>query len=354
MNKSSKRKTVYVGLSGGVDSAVTAALLVQQGYEVVGVHMRLAPNSPEENTDAVREICKTLKIPLKIYSLQKEFRDEVINTFIDEYKSGRTPNPCVYCNKKFKFGTFFKKAIADGADYVATGHYARVVDKNGEFKLYKGKDQNKDQSYFLYNLNQSILKHTLFPLGELTKAEVRTLAKDMNLPVAEKRESQDVCFILHNDTQKFLHENIKSSEGPIIDIDSGKVLGTHEGLPFYTIGQRKGVGIGGSDEPYFVVGKDSKKNELYVGKGENNPALYKQKIRSQDINWISDIEPNIPLKCEVSIRYRQKPARAIVRKENGEYGIEFGNPIRAISPGQSAVLFLDDECLGGGIIKSGS
>lgn len=381
--KSSKKplQTVFVGISGGVDSSVAAALLKKEGYNVVGAYMDLHAfktnkSLPPDNVGlrGVKEICTSLNIPLKTYSLQAEFNRTVIQKFIEEYKQGNTPNPCVYCNKQFKFGQFFDKAMSDGADFVATGHYAQVRRINEEYQLVRGKDKNKDQSYFLYNLSQEILSHILFPIGHLEKTAVRKLAKEFNLPTAEKRESQDVCFIPNNDTQAFLKTNIDKSHGNIIDIDSGEIVGNHEGIAFYTIGQRRGVGIGGSDAPYFVVGKNIGKNELYVGKGENHPCLFKRIVYLENMHWMSGDEPNLPLDCEVSIRYRQKSEPATItynppdkwrlpssevemsqsdRGDNGGYIIEFRNPVRAVSPGQSAVIYRGKICLGGGIIQSG-
>jgi tRNA-uridine 2-sulfurtransferase len=356
--KSKSKTTVFVAMSGGVDSSVSAALLKEEGYNIVGVYMKnwsgedygIQFECPwEEEQKMVEDVCKKLNIPFRTFNFEKEYRDKVVEYFFREYEAGRTPNPDVMCNKEIKFGIFLDKAESLGAELIATGHYARVIEgKDKKSHLLKGVDENKDQTYFLNEVTQEQLSKTLFPIGHLQKPEVRELAKKFGLPNAEKKDSQGICFIGDIDVREFLRTRLKKQKGSIIDVDSGKVVGEHEGAAFYTIGQREGLNIGGAAEPYFVAGKDVNKNEVYVAMGKTNPALFKQKIVISNLNWIN--EPSKE-NVEVSIRYRQKPQPAKIKLQKDTAEIEFLQPIRAVTEGQSAVVYSGDECFGGGIIE---
>lgn len=370
-----KQKAV-VAMSGGVDSSVAAMLLKEQGHEVIGMFMKLGINQ-QENEAAARRVCQKLKIKFYPINIAGEFKKEVIDYFLTSYSKGLTPNPCVKCNQLIKFNTLLKHAKKAGADYLATGHYARLKREMPNAKcqmpnlsLLRGKDKNKDQSYFLYTLTQKQLKYILFPLGDYTKEKVRKIADKAKLPYL-KKESQDVCFLTgdHND---FLTKHLKLKPGPIKILPhpnpplikgrelKGGVIGKHQGLPLYTIGQRRGVEIGGIG-PFYVARRDYKTNTLYVVKDGDDPALYKDELEAKNLNWISGHEPKLPLKCEAVIRYRHKPVQCIItsppapllirKGEKGErYLVKFAKPQRAITPGQSVVLYQKDEVLGGGII----
>ena len=345
-NKSQK---VIIAMSGGVDSSVAAASVKKAGFNVIGAHMKLCGGKNDSETKA-RAVAKKLNISFYVFNFEKEFKKKVVDYFLKEYKAGRTPNPCVVCNKEIKFGLLLEKALKLGADYIATGHYARIqITKNKEqrtiYKLLKGKDKNKDQSYFLWRLNQKQLKSILFPVAGYTKSEVRDLAKKFKLPTARAPESQEVCFIPKN-TNDFLEKFIKPKPGNIIDI-SGKIIGKHSGLFFYTIGQRKGIGLSGG--PYYVVDKNIKKNILVVSK--NGKGLYKKELITKNISWISGLKPKMPIKVVVKIRYRHKPAKAVIYKLSAtRCKLRFEKPQRAITSGQSIVFYRGDEVLGGGII----
>ena len=342
MRKASK--TVYVAMSGGVDSSVAAALLKKRGFNVVGVFMK--PWQPKgtvclwekDREDALR-VAAILEIPFLTWDFSKEYKRSVADYMIREYKTGRTPNPDVMCNKEIKFGLFFKRAMKAGADLIATGHYIRL--RNG--KLCQGKDKNKDQSYFLWTLKKEILGKCIFPVGEYTKPEVRKLARKFNLPNAVKKDSQGVCFIGPLDMKSFLAARIKSKMGRIIHVD-GRELGTHDGVFYYTIGQRHGLDIKDGQGPHFVVSKDFKKNILYVGHEKN---LLSQKAKLRDINWINSRPNLLPAVIDVKVRYRTPSKKAIMNKDGT---IEFIKPERAITSGQSAVLYRGSQLLGGGII----
>lgn len=342
-----KNRKVIVAMSGGIDSSVSAALLKRAGFDVVGVFMKFWADGPKsvvnrcctlESEKRARLVAEKLDIPFYVFNFEKEFKKKVVDYFLAEYKAGRTPNPCVVCNKEIKFGLLFKKILSLNADYIATGHYARLRQE----KLYKGKDKNKDQSYFLWKLNQKILKHTLFPVGDYAKTEVRKLAKKFNLPVLNIPESQEVCFI-QTTTADFLKKYLKSKPGPIVEqvhYGASKIIGEHQGLWFYTIGQRKGIGF--SKGPFYVLDKDIKKNTLIVTKNEKD--LYKKELIVKNVNWASEIK--FPLKVMAKIRYRHKLASAIVDKNK----VIFTKPQRAITPGQSVVFYRGQELLGGGVI----
>ena len=354
MTKELKSKKVVVAMSGGIDSSVAAVLLKKQGFDVVGVFMKFwsepakngicAKNrccTPESEKRA-RLVAREIGIPFYVFNLEKEFKMKVVDYFLKQQKLGFTPNPCVVCNKEIKLGLLLKKALAFNADYVATGHYARIT---GGHKLLKGRDKNKDQSYVLWKLNQKTLSHLLFPVGGYTKDEVRKLAKKFNLPVLNIPESQEICFI-QTTVNNFLSRYLKQRQGEIIDI-KGNTLGEHNGLHFYTIGQRKGLNL--PDGPFYVLDKDIRKNILIVTKDERG--LYKKELIAKDINWISGKEPKLPLKIKAKIRYRHEPAPAVIKKVGrSKYKVIFSKPQRAITPGQSVVFYNSQEVLGGGII----
>ncbi len=348
-----------VAMSGGVDSSVSAALLKRDGFDVTGMFMKCWAPSAEsyggprtlslgfENTCTAdddermaRLAAEKIGIPFYSLNLVKEYKAKVVEYLLDGYRQGITPNPDVMCNKEIKFGLFFEKAMVLGADYVATGHYARTM----EGKIYAGKDTNKDQSYFLAFIKPEILDRVMFPVGEYTKPEVRALARKFGLPNAERKDSQGICFVGQVDFVKFLKQYIPSEKGDIVDL-AGNVLGQHEGAVYYTIGQRKGLGLSGG--PYFIIDKDVQKNTIIVSKNEND--LLKKEAQIKNINWFQ-----MPTQTEVTcrIRYRQTPASGIFQMDKSGKGgkLRFSSPQRAITPGQLAVLYQGDQMLAGGII----
>jgi len=359
------KSKVLCALSGGVDSSVAATLLQKQGYEVIGVTFKLfcyAKNKQQEKAccslesiESARQVCQKLNIPHYLINVSKKFEKEIIQNFISEYLSGRTPNPCVRCNYLIKFPTLINYAKKLGIDFVATGHYVRKREiKNRKskivsYKLLKGIDKNKDQSYFLWGLTQKELKYALFPIGDYRKVEVRNLAKKFGLPSAEKKESQEICFI-EDDYRRFIKSQIVNNKlftpGPILNIQ-GKKIGLHRGLLSYTIGQRKGLG-GGQKKPIFVIKIDIKNNVLIVGEKKN---LYHNCCKLEKVNFIRK-KPNLPLKIKTKIRYNTKAQDSVLIKKRGKFIIEFKQSQRAITPGQSAVFYQKDELVGGGIIDS--
>jgi len=334
-------------MSGGVDSSIAAAIFKKQGYDVVGVFMKFWRESgtarenlccsAEAKADA-RRIASKLNIPFYVLDVRKEFKKKVVDYLIEEYKKGNTPNPCVECNRWIKFKFLMDKALALKADYITTGHYVRIKNR----KLLVAKDRNKDQSYFLWTLNQKQLKKTLFPVGDYTKTQIRAMAKKWDLPVYEKKESQEICFIPDSDINKFLKKRIGIKKGTIITT-KGEKIGEHQGLAYYTIGQRKGIKIGGIG-PFYVVDKDFKKNALIVAQGDFDEALFKKEFTVSKTNWISNVK--FPLKCNVKIRYLTPSVPATIRGNK----VIFDKKQRAITPGQSAVFYSRNEVLGGGII----
>jgi len=351
-----RNERTIVAMSGGMDSSVTAALLKKAGFNVVGVFMKLA-DLPKfiENKKRARKVAKILKIPFLVLDLRKEFKKRIVDYFLKENKKCLTPNPCVVCNKEIKFGLLLEKALALDADYIATGHYARtnldtnltIVENVDKVRLMKGKDKEKDQSYFLWMLNQKQLKRILFPIGDYTRKEVENLARKFKLPVLKAKKSVEICFI-EKTVNDFLKKHLKEKPGKIIDTE-GKIVGKHQGLWFYTIGQRKGIGLPGG--PYWVLDKNLKKNLLIVTKNEKD--LYKKELICKDINWISGKVPELPLKIKAKIRYRHQPASAtIYYLKSNIYHLNFEKPQRAITPGQSVVFYQGEEILGGGIILS--
>ena len=360
-NEGLPMKTVVVGISGGVDSSVAAILLKNQGYNVIGLFMRnwdstlnndflgnpnlnnnICPQEEDYN-DAVK-VCKKIGIPLHRIDFVKEYWNYVFTYFLDELKKGRTPNPDVMCNKYIKFDMFAKKARELGADYIATGHYARMIDG----KLYKGKDLNKDQTYFLSQVSKEQLKNVLFPVGELEKSEVRKIAHEYDLITADKKDSTGICFIGERNFKHFLENYLPNNPGDIVDIETGKVLGKHVGLMYYTIGQRRGLNIGGTKDRLFVVKKDLNKNILYVASGDENKYLISYTAIIEDVNLLDEL----PSECMAKFRYRQKDNKVFVTKlEDGNLLVKYPDGVRAVTPGQACVFYNGDECLGGGIIK---
>ena len=337
---------VYVGMSGGVDSSLAAALLVEQGYEVVGVYMKnWSQDLPgmkcpwaEDLADAKR-VAVQLGIDFKVFDFEQSYRDKVVQYMIDEYRIGRTPNPDIMCNQEVKFKLFLDAALSDGADMIATGHYARTA--HGQ--LLRAKDDDKDQTYFLYRVTEQALQKTLFPLGGLTKQEVRQLAKERGLWTATKKESMGVCFVGQVGMRDFLAEYVETSPGDIIEKESGRVIGRHDGAIFYTLGQRHGLNVGGG-LPYYVVGKDMDKNTVFVSQNINDESMWRQKIELTSVHWIT--EPPVegePLLVRLRHRGALRPATL-----HGNT-LELGEPERAVAGGQSAVLYRGATCIGGGI-----
>ncbi len=344
-------------MSGGVDSSVTAALLKQQGFDAIGVFMK---NWSEdfgdygctwaEDAEDARKVAEVLGIPFYIWNFEKEYYDKVVEYFLKEYEAGRTPNPDVMCNSEIKFKVFLDKALALGAEYVATGHYAQVKFEDGYYKLLKGIDPAKDQSYFLYTLKQHQLSKVIFPIGSMRKSEVRKLAQKFKLPNFAKKDSQGICFIGKINVAEFLKEHVKARVGEIVN-PSGETLGQHSGLPFYTIGQREGMGLGG-DGPYYVVAKDFDANKLIVSNDKKDSILWRSEFTVGELSWTNK-EPNFPLKTGVAIRYHHPDFAGLIEMaESGKLRITFDTPQRAITPGQSAVIYKGDELLGGGVIES--
>ncbi len=392
--KTQSRRKVFVALSGGVDSSVAAALLKERGFDVHGVHIKMwsDPSIPcttkEDRRDAMR-VAATLNIPFETRDFTEEYKRSVVDYMIREYADGRTPNPDVMCNKEIKFGIFLKTALQRGADFVTTGHYVRLRysdtntrihtnDTNNKFvnsrairnwcRLFQAEDRNKDQSYFLWTLTQEQLRHCLFPIGDYTKPEVRVLARKYNLPTAEKKDSQGLCFMGKIDVREFLKTYIPEKQGLIVTT-SGKKIGEHDGLAFLTLGQRCGIGIGGGT-PYYVAEKDFATNTLLVAEGPHDENLFRTELTLTDINWISGKAPKLPFRCEARIRYRQPTQLCWVAQINADSNadrrrnyprksalpsasirVRFEEPQRSITAGQSIVFYKNEEILGGGIIR---
>lgn len=348
--------TVVVGMSGGVDSSVTAKLLKDQGYNTIGIFMKNWDDTDEfgvctatEDYEDVRLVAEEIGIPYYSVNFEKEYYDRVFQYFLDEYKKGRTPNPDVMCNKEIKFKAFLDHAMKLGADYVATGHYAQVIhDENGSTML-RGVDRNKDQTYFLNQLSQEQLSRVMFPLGHMEKSEVRALAREYDLATKDKKDSTGICFIGERDFKEFLSGYLPANPGRMINMDTGEDKGQHDGLMYYTIGQRQGLGIGGDGGPYFVAGKNLETNELYVVSGYENEALYSSSLEASEINFINDTPDHF--ECTAKFRYRQEDVPVTVTKlDAGRLHVEFHDPARAITPGQAVVFYDGDVCLGGATI----
>lgn len=348
---------VVIGMSGGVDSSVAALLLKRQGYDVVGVFMK---NWEEEDEDGVctaendwrdvRDVCDIIGIPYYAVNFSKEYRDRVFSLFLSEYRAGRTPNPDVLCNREIKFRAFLDFGLQLGAEKIATGHFTRT---DGIGRLLRGADPMKDQSYFLYMLKAEKLKKTLFPVGGMTKSDVRALAREAGLPVSDKKDSTGVCFIGERHFKKFLMEFLPAQPGDMVTPE-GEIVGRHDGLMYYTLGQRRGLGIGGRGDgrSFFVVGKNLEKNHLLVVQGEDSPLLYSRAVTATDATFIGDPLPeNVPLRLTAKFRYRQSDQPVTVTRRGDTLDILSDTPQRAVTPGQSAVLYDGETCLGGGIIQ---
>lgn len=341
---------VYVGMSGGVDSSLTAALLVEQGHDVTGVYMKnWTQDLPgmkcpwaDDLADAKR-VAVQLGIDFKVFDFETEYRQKVVEYMIDEYKAGRTPNPDIMCNQEVKFKLFLEAALEDGADMIATGHYARV--DQGVLKM--AADTNKDQTYFLYRVTHEAMKCTLFPLGEYTKPEVRELAKERGLYTAAKKDSQGICFVGKVGIREFLSQYVDQKPGEIVDKQSGKVLGHHDGAIFYTLGQRHGLDLGGG-LPYYVVGKDMDKNEVYVTTDLNDGSLWKTNVELHSIHWIGEMPADGTYK--IRIRHRAPLVDAALEINGEKATVTLQDQQRAVASGQSLVIYDGDVCLGGGIV----
>lgn len=357
MEKAPKDTRVVVGMSGGVDSSVAALLLKEQGYDVIGIFMKNWDDTDEngvctatEDYEDVIRVCNQLGIPYYAVNFEREYWDKVFTHFLEEYKAGRTPNPDVICNKEIKFKAFLDHAMSLGADYVATGHYARVIRENGKVHMLRGIDENKDQTYFLNQLTEEQLSKVLFPIGDMEKPKVRELAAKANLATASKKDSTGICFIGERNFKEFLSGYLPAQKGNMETFD-GKVVGHHDGLMYYTIGQRHGLGVGGNGDPWFVIGKDIERNVLYVGQGFHHEMLYSDSIIADNISWVSkDLTLNT-FECTAKFRYRQKDNKVTVELlEDSKVKVTFHKPIRAVTPGQAVVFYQGEECLGGGTI----
>lgn len=394
-------KRVVVGLSGGVDSAVAAALLVEQGYDVIAMFMKnwhdtsvtISDECPwEEDSKDALLVAEQLGIPFQTLDLSEQYKERIVDYMFAEYEAGRTPNPDVLCNREIKFDIFLKAAMDLGADFVATGHYCRKdeteIDSSTVYRLLAGVDGNKDQSYFLCQLNQEQLSKVLFPVGELTKPEVRAKAESLDLPNADKKDSQGLCFIGKVRLPDFLQQQLQPKEGEVVEIEAtnelytasqehvstgkddlyllteplryqpsdGQILGTHQGAHFYTIGQRKGLGIGGKEEPLFVISTDVASNHIYVGMGEKHPGLYKKAllISGPDVHWVRDdlrLNESETIEVMCRFRYRQPLQKAVLHQLKSDLIVSFEDPQKAITPGQFAAWYIDDELVGSGVIK---
>jgi tRNA-uridine 2-sulfurtransferase len=354
---------VIVGLSGGVDSSVAAILLQQQGYRVEGLFMK---NWEEDDTQDycsaevdladAQSVSETLNLKLHAINFSAEYWDEVFSHFLTEYEAGRTPNPDILCNREIKFKAFLDHAMHLGADFIATGHYARSRRVDGHYQLLKGLDNGKDQSYFLYTLGQNQLAKALFPVGELQKSEVRKIAEEHHLVTHDKKDSTGICFIGERNFRDFLSRYLPAKPGEI-QTPEGKVIGHHNGLMYYTLGQRQGLGIGGvpgsSDEPWYVVEKDMQRNVLIAVQGQDHPLLYSSTLTAGQLSWVDGKGPQAPYRCKAKTRYRQ-PDQACTINRIDEQGCEviFDEPQLAVTPGQSVVFYDGEICLGGGVIES--
>ncbi|QKJ86807.1 tRNA-specific 2-thiouridylase MnmA [Paramixta manurensis] len=357
------QKKVIVGMSGGVDSSVSAWLLQQQGYQVEGLFMKnWEEDDGEEYCTAADDladaqaVCDKLGIKLHKVNFAAEYWDNVFEHFLEEYKAGRTPNPDILCNKEIKFKAFLEFAAEDlGADYIATGHYVRRQDIDGTSRLLRGLDDNKDQSYFLYTLSHQQIAQSLFPVGELEKPEVRRLAEQLDLVTAKKKDSTGICFIGERKFRDFLGRYLPAQPGVIVTVD-GQVVGEHQGLMYHTLGQRKGLGIGGlkesNDNPWYVVDKDVASNRLVVAQGGDHPRLMSVGLVARQLHWVSRETLREPLRCTVKTRYRQTDIPCLITPLGDDHiEVRFDQPVAAVTPGQSAVFYLDEVCLGGGIIE---
>ena len=357
------KKHVVVGISGGVDSAVAAYLLKEQGHQITGVFMQNWEadfddpycTAQQDLTDA-RSVCEQLDIPFKTINFAKQYWDNVFQVCLDEFNAGRTPNPDIWCNKEIKFKVFLQHALELGADAIATGHYVKKTRQGNQWLLNKGDDDNKDQSYFLYTLNQEQLGHALFPLAELTKPQIRQVASELKLSNATKKDSTGICFIGERNFKNFLSEYLLGTPGDIVTTEN-EVVGQHDGLLFYTLGQRKGLNIGGlknhHEGAWYVVAKLTEKNQLVIGQGHDHPALFNHRLSCDNLHWVSGNAPQLPLSCTAKTRYRQEDQACTVsvsQNNENELNVCFEKAQWAITPGQSVVFYQGAACLGGGTI----
>ena len=362
MQASTGADRIVVGLSGGVDSSVAAWLLREQGYQVEAIFMK---NWEEDDHDGycaaaedladAEQVCTNLGVELRTVNFSSEYWDQVFCRFIEEYEQGRTPNPDVLCNREIKFDVFLDYALSLGAQRVATGHYARLLEHESGLRLLKGHDSNKDQTYFLYTLGQTQLARTLFPLGELNKTQVRALARKAGLPTSEKKDSTGICFIGERPFKEFLSRYVPHRPGGIETVD-GECIGRHDGLPYYTLGQRRGLGIGGrgggSGKPWYVVDKDRPRDVLVVAQGRDHPQLYAREMEITECHWVTESAPTTPLPCTGKTRYQQPDEPCVLTQATRDsYRVTFERPQWAPTPGQSVVLYDSHECLGGGVIR---
>ena len=371
MINSDKKQRVIVAMSGGVDSSVAAVILKEQGYEVIGITMRLFPTTGDdsltkqnhgcctlEDVEDAREVCSILDIPHYLLNFEKEFQQFVIGYFVKEYEKGKTPHPCVACNDKVKFNFLMQKAIAYEADYIATGHYARTSIFMNKRLLLKGIDNNKDQTYFLHGINASVLNDVLFPVGSMSKEEVRDYAYKKGLPNHDKPDSTGICFIGERPFKSFIQKFLPPEPGKIITED-GEILGTHDGLMYFTLGQRKDIGIGGlknhSGDPWYVANKDIDKNELLVVQGRENKKLWQKKAFAKQMNWLNEsflesIQKKGSIACKAKCRYRQEDANCVITLHEDGVKVHFEEAQWAITHGQYLVIYEPDVCMGGGKI----
>ena len=358
---SNSNKTVVVGMSGGVDSSVSAYLLKEQGYKVIGLFMQNWQSEPGEICTSeidfkdASEVCDKLNIPLHRANFSNQYWDKVFEEFLREHKAGRTPNPDILCNREIKFKSFLEYAIDIGADYIATGHYASLKKIEDINYLCRAKDTDKDQTYFLHEVKESEFNKCIFPLENLLKNEVRKIASDLKLSVSKKKDSVGICFVGERNMKDFLGRFITLKKGNILD-DTGSHIGSHSGATLYTRGQRQGLKIGGikgkDDLPWYVYDKDIVKNEVYVCQGVDNKLLFSKGLKCEAISFINDIDIEYPLECFVQVRHQHKPINCIINKGNGTFDISFKQNIRGVTPGQSAVFYNKNICLGGGIISN--
>lgn len=354
-----RKQTVVVGMSGGVDSSVSALLLKQQGYHVIGMFMKNWDEQDEHGVcrasydyEDVRRVCEQLDIPCYPVNFVEDYWNQVFVQFLADFKKGLTPNPDILCNREIKFKVFLEKALELGADFLATGHYCQQERQQGHPVLLKGLDANKDQTYFLYTINRRILEKVLFPVGGLEKQEVRQIARAHGIATAEKKDSTGICFIGERNFRHFLSGYLAAQPGAFKTL-AGKTVGQHMGALYYTLGQRKGLGIGGAGEAWFVVAKEMEQNIVYVEQGADHPALYCDELVATDLSWVAESPPPVvPFICQSKVRYRQADQPCVIQRiENGKAFVTFPIPQRAVTPGQSIVFYEGSVCLGGGIIQ---
>ncbi|MGG0642798.1 tRNA 2-thiouridine(34) synthase MnmA [Sporosarcina gallistercoris] len=359
IDKAKKDTRVVVGMSGGVDSSVAAYLLKQEGYEVIGIFMKNWDDTDEfgvctatEDYEDVISVCNQIGIPYYAVNFEQQYWDKVFTYFLDEYKAGRTPNPDVMCNKEIKFKAFLEHAMNLGADFLATGHYARIAETEDGVAMLRGVDTNKDQTYFLNQLNQEQLSKVMFPIGDMEKSRVREIAEEAGLSTAKKKDSTGICFIGERNFKEFLSNYLPAQQGDMKTM-TGEKQGRHDGLMYYTIGQRHGLGIGGSGEPWFVIGKDLKTNTLLVGQGFHHEALYSDSLTATEVSFTTARTLPEEFKCTAKFRYRQADTGVTVKMTGPATAeVVFDTPVRAITPGQAVVFYDGDECLGGGTIDT--